>query len=323
VHEASEGAAGPGAGRTFIILNPAAGHDDPDRLKRALGSGFAARDAAFDLAVTEHAGHASTLARRAAELGYRAVAVVGGDGTIAEAASGLAGTRTPLAILPRGTANQVAQNLSIPMDLEAAIELAVSGTPSPIDLGRIGGRAFALVAGAGFDAAVMAAATRELKERWGFAAYIYAAVKEALSAKPRRFHIRADGQTLEVDAVTVMIANVGELFPAYLPISFALAPRPTNSWQDGLFDVVVVAPRSPPDFAMILWRAAHRRFPGDDRLIHFQARDITIDADPPIAVQIDGDPAGVTPVTATVERNALRVVLNAAVLIHGQGQGQV
>jgi YegS/Rv2252/BmrU family lipid kinase len=309
VPEANEGAAGSNAGRTFIILNPAAGQDEPERLKRALGGGFAARDAAFDLVETAHAGHAATLAGQAAREGYRAVAVVGGDGTIAEAASGLAGTTTPLAILPRGTANQVAQNLAIPIDLEAAIEVAVHGCPSPIDLGRIGGRAFALVAGAGFDAAVMAAATRELKERWGFAAYVYAAVKEALAAKPRRFHIRADGRELEVDAVTVMIANVGELFPAYLPIRFALGPRPTNSWQDGLFDVIVVAPRTPPDFAMILWRAAHRNFPGDDRLIHFQTSEITIDADPPIAVQIDGDPAGVTPITATVERRALHVLL--------------
>ena len=321
--ERSERAAGPGAGRTFIILNPAAGQDEPERLKRALGGGFAARDSPFDLAETAYAGHAAELARDAAYRGYRAVAVVGGDGTLAEAASGLAGTATPLAIVPRGTANQVAQNLGIPIDLEAAIDIAVAGTPAPIDLGRIGSRAFALVAGAGFDAAVMAAATRELKERWGFAAYIYAAVKEALAARPRRFRITADGRQLEVDAVTVMIANVGELFPAYLPIRFALAPRPTNSWQDGLFDVVVVAPRSPPDFAMILWRAAHRNFPGDDRLIHFQAREITIDADPPIAVQIDGDPAGLTPVSAEVERNALSVLLPATFGTTGQGQGRV
>ena len=70
--------------------------------------------------------------------------------------------------------------------LEAAVEVAVYGTASCIDLGRIHGRAFALVAGAGFDAAVMHAATRELKERWGFGAYIYAAMKEALTAGPRR-----------------------------------------------------------------------------------------------------------------------------------------
>ena len=179
----SPSAAGPYAGRTLIILNPFAGHDQPERMRRRLGGAFAARGAGFDLEVTRAPGHARELAEQAARLGYRAVVAVGGDGTVAEAATGLAGTATPLGIIPAGTANQVAYNLEIPQALEAAVEVAVHGQAVPIDLGRIGDRAFALVAGAGFDAAVMAAATRGLKERFGFAAYIYAAVKEGEYAK--------------------------------------------------------------------------------------------------------------------------------------------
>ena len=75
-----------------------------------------------------------------------------------------------------------------------------------MDLGRIGDRTFALVAGAGFDAAVMTAATRPMKERWGFAAYVFAAVKEALAAQPVRFRVTVDDEEpIEVDAVTVLI----------------------------------------------------------------------------------------------------------------------
>ncbi|MGH7445895.1 MAG: diacylglycerol/lipid kinase family protein, partial [Longimicrobiales bacterium] len=269
---AMEGAAGPYAGRTFILVNPAAGQDDIARLRREIGGAFAARGAAFDLCLTERPGHAEHLARSAAALGYRAVCVVGGDGTLAEAATGLAETETPLALIPRGTANQVALNLGIPVDVEAAVDVAVHGVPTAIDLGRIGGRSFALVAGAGLDAAVMATATRELKEKWGFGAYIYAAVKEVLNAAPVRFLITADGNRLEVDAVTVMVANVGELFPGFLPIRFPLAPRPTSSWTDGMLDVIVVAPRKLPEFAAVLWSAAHKRFGVDPRLLHFQAR---------------------------------------------------
>jgi diacylglycerol kinase (ATP) len=304
-----KGAAGAYAGRTFIILNPAAGHEDPVLLRRRLGAAFAARNAPFDMVSTAYPRHASELAQEAARLGYRAVAVVGGDGTLAEVATGLAGTRTPMAVIPRGTGNQVAQNLMIPRALEDAVEVAITGVPTDVDLGRFDGRYFALVAGAGFDAAVMASATRALKERWGFAAYVLAAVKESLSATPRRFRITADGRTFEVDAVTVMIANVGELFTAWIPLRFSLGPAPTNSWQDGVFDVLILAPRKLPELAGILWRAAHRRFEGDERLIHFQARQITVEADPPIPVQIDGDPLGVTPLTATVAPAALRVLL--------------
>lgn len=307
----TEGATGPYAGRTFVILNPMAGHEDLARLRREIGGAFAARGAGFDLHETGHPGHASDLARTAARLGYRAVCVVGGDGTLAEVATGLAGTETPLAIIPRGTANQVALNLKLPLDVEGAVDIAVNGAVSAFDLGCIGGRNFALVAGAGLDAAVMASATRELKEKWGFGAYIYAAVKEALNAAPVRFQLTADGNALEVDAVTVMVANVGELFPGFLPIRFPLAPRPTDSWTDGLLDVIVVAPRRLPELATVLWNAAHKRYGVDPRLLHFQAREITIDSLEPVPVQIDGDPTGTTPVTASVIRGALRVLLPA------------
>jgi len=304
-------AIGTVAGRTLIILNPAAGKDDPKRMRRRLGGALAAREAAFDLEQTRFAGHAAQLASQAAGLGYRAVAVVGGDGTIAEAASGLAGTGTPLAIIPAGTANQVAYNLRIPHTLEAAVEVAVNGQVTPIDLGRIEQRAFALVAGAGYDAAVMAAATRELKERFGFGAYIYAAVKEALTATPRRFIISADGRELEIDAVTVMIANVGHLFARWLPVRLPLGPAPASAWRDGMFDVVVLATRHLPELALAVWNATNLHFSGKKHLIHLQAREITIAADPAIAAQVDGDPMGLTPITARVDRGALHVLLPA------------
>lgn len=305
-------AAGPYAGRTLIILNPMAGQDDMSTLRRRLGGAFAARSVAFDLVETERAGHATELARNAAVLGYRSVCVVGGDGTLAEAATGLAGSETPLALIPRGTGNQVAQNLRIPTTLEEAVEVAVTGVPSPVDLGRIGDRVFALVAGAGFDAAIMASATREMKGRWGFAAYVFAAVKEALKAQPVDFRVVADGDVLEVRAVSVMLANVGELFAEFVPFPVPLAPRPRSSWQDGLLDVLVVAPRSVIDVPGVLWKAVGKRFRGDDdRLIHFQAREVTIEADPPIAVQIDGDPAGTTPISATAVERGVRMIAPA------------
>lgn len=297
------------AGRTLIIINPKAGQDSLPALLRKLGGAFAARGSSFDIVPTEHAGHATMLAREAARLGYTKVCIVGGDGSIAEAATGLVGTAVTLAVIPRGTANQVALNLDIPRAFEAAVETAVNGRATPIDLGNVNGRAFALVAGAGFDAAVMAAATRDLKERWGFGAYIYGALKSALSMSPAVFTITADDQHLEISAVSVMIANVGALFTKYIPVRFPLTPKPLGSWHDGLFDIVVVAPQKIPDWAGVLWSAAMSKFGGNKQLIHLQARHVTIDADQPIATQIDGDPVGFTPLTATVIERGVRVML--------------
>lgn len=295
--------------RTLIIVNPKAGQDSLTTLRRKLGGAFAARDVAFDLITTERSGHATELAREAAKLGYRKVCVVGGDGTIAEAATGLVGFNVPLAVIPRGTANQVAQNLKIPTAFEKAVDVAINGEPTPIDLGEIDGRAFALVAGAGFDAAVMLSATRELKERWGFGAYIYAALKQAMTSTPARFRITTDETTLEVSGVSVMIANVGSLFTKYIPLRFPLTPRPLSSWNDGVFDVVVVAPHNFPDWATVLWNAARMQFGGNNRLIHLHARRVTIESDPIVPTQIDGDPASDTPLTASVLKSGVRIML--------------
>jgi YegS/Rv2252/BmrU family lipid kinase len=298
-------------GRALIIVNPKAGQETLPRLRRRLGGAFAARDINFDIVATERSGHATELARAAAGHGYTKICVVGGDGTIAEAATGLVGTDVPLGIIPRGTANQVALNLQIPVGLEKAVDVAVHGTPRPIDLGQIDGKAFALVAGAGFDAAVMNSATRELKERWGFGAYIYAALKQALSAAPARFNITTEETRLEVSGVSVMIANVGALFTKYLPIRFPLTPRPLSSWHDGVFDIVVVAPHNFPDWATVLWNAATMKFGGNDRLIHLQSRSVTIESDPIVPTQIDGDPVGETPLTARVLEQGVRIMLPA------------
>ncbi len=160
----------PYAGRVLLILNPVAGQEDPLTLRRFLGGALAVRDLSFDLIETAGRGDAERAARRGAELGYRAVVAVGGDGTVAEVITGLAGSSVPLGIIPQGTANQVAGNLHIPPDVERAVEVVASGTPIALDIGQLGnGRYFALIAGAGWDAEVMAVATREMKDRWGLA----------------------------------------------------------------------------------------------------------------------------------------------------------
>lgn len=297
--------------RILIIINPKSGQQSVGALLRRLGGAFAARSASFDIVATEYAGHATELAREAAKGGYARVCVVGGDGTIAEVATGLVHSDVGLAVIPRGTANQVALNLGIPRTFEAAVETAVNGKPIAIDLGSVDGRAFALVAGAGFDAAVMKSATRDLKERWGFGAYIYAALKEALAMNPVRFCIETDAHELEISAVSVMIANVGALFTKYVPVRFPLTPTPLGSWSDGLFDIVVLAPQNVPGWASVLWNAALSKFGGNQNLIHLQARKVTIESDERVATQIDGDAVGTTPLTATVIERGVRVLLPA------------
>jgi diacylglycerol kinase (ATP) len=301
---------GPYAGRTMVILNPAAGQEDPDRLRRLLGGAFAVRGASFDLVETGGAGDAREHARRAADLGYRAVVAVGGDGTVAEVIGGVAGTAVPMAIVPQGTANQVAGNLHLPMDVERAVDVAVFGVPRPMDVGRLAdGRHFALIAGAGWDAEVMSMATRALKDRWGFWAYLYAGLRRAISPTSALYRIEADGQRFEVRAATVLVANVGQIFHELLPFDLPIAPE--SSVTDGLFDVCVFAPRNLSDVAAVLWKVASRRYVGDERMLYLQAREIRIEADPPVIKQVDGDPDGLTPLVASAVPGGVLVMVPA------------
>ena len=302
------GGTGPYADRALIVLNPAAGQDDPHRVRRLLGGAFAVRGAPFDLVETAGAGDAERFARDAVRLGYRAVVAVGGDGTVAEVITGLAGTQVPLAVVAQGTGNQVACNLGIPRDIEGAVEVAVHGVPAPMDLGQLAdGRYFALMAGAGWDAEVMTAATRELKDRWGFGAYLYAGLRRALVPPSALFRITADGREFTVSAATVIVANVGQIVYDLLPVDLRIGPG--VSFHDGMLDVCIFAPRTFSDVAAVLWRVARGQYVGDDRMIYLRARDIRIESETPVVTQVDGDVVGETPLEVRAVEGGVRVLV--------------
>lgn len=302
------GEAGPYADRALIVLNPAAGQEDPLRVRRLLGGAFAVRGAPFDLVETAGAGDAERFARDAVRLGYRAVVAVGGDGTVAEVITGLAGTEVPLAVVAQGTGNQVACNLGIPRDVEGAVEVAVHGVPAPMDLGQLAdGRYFALMAGAGWDAEVMTAATRELKDRWGFGAYLYAGLRRALAPPSALYRITADGREFTVSAATVIVANVGQIVYDLLPVDLRIGPG--VSFHDGMLDVCIFAPRTLTDVAAVLWRVARGQYVGDDRMIYLRARDIRIESETPVVTQVDGDVVGETPLEVRAVEGGVRVLV--------------
>jgi diacylglycerol kinase (ATP) len=295
----------------LVVLNPAAGQEDPARVRRLLGGAFAVRSVPFDLVQTTGTGDAERYARRAVELGYAKVVAAGGDGAIAEVITGLAGSEVPLGIVPQGTGNQLAFNLGIPPDVERAVEVVVNGRPDPVDLGRLDdGRYFALMASAGWDAEMIALATRELKDRWGFGAYLYAGLRKAVSTRPALFHITADDRQFTVRAASVIVANAGQLVYELLPLDLRIGPG--VSFHDGLLDVCVFAPKNLPEVASVLLKVARRRYTGDERMIYLQAKEIRVEAEPSVVTQVDGDLLGETPLVARAVPGAVRVLVGGA-----------
>ncbi|MGD8495395.1 MAG: diacylglycerol kinase family lipid kinase [Gemmatimonadales bacterium] len=297
----------PNSERFLVLLNPKAAGVQPAQLRRRIAGAMAMHGVAFDIVETQTEPEALGVVSRAAELGYRAVVAAGGDGTIALALRATAGTEMPVAILPFGTGNQLALNLGIPDSLEDAIRVAVEGRTEAIDLGRAGDETFALIAGAGLDAEVMASATTELKHRIGVLAYFYSGLKHAIAGKSARFRIVADEEEIEVQAAMVLLANAGLIGAGSLPVEVQVAPR--SDFQDGLLDVGVFAPRHLPDMAGMLWRMATKKYSGDERMFFLQAKSVRIEADPPVAVQVDGQVRGTTPFEAKIRPLAGRILV--------------
>ena len=113
-------------------------------------------------------------ARRALADGAEVIFVWGGDGTVQRCIDALAGTQAVLAIVPAGTANLLAANLGVPSDIAASVRIGLHGHRRLLDTGSVNGEHFAVMAGAGFDAAMIKRADRGLKARIGRAAYFYA-----------------------------------------------------------------------------------------------------------------------------------------------------
>jgi len=220
-------------------------------------------------------------ARQAVEGGARVVFACGGDGTVRSCVTELAGTEVALAVLPTGTGNLLAANLGLTHDLIGGIEVALAGGMRRIDVGAVDGECFAVMAGMGFDAQMLAATSEITKARIGWPAYIFGALRH-LSDRPMRLAIRIDDQPpFRRRARSVLIANVGRL-------KGGLRLLPDAEPDDGTFDVAVLTPRTLGHWASLAWAVAtrQRRVP---RMEVFRARSVQVTSNRAQPRELDGD----------------------------------
>lgn len=249
------------------------------------------------------------LAGDAVGSGCEMVVAIGGDGTVIEVATALVGSDVRLGIVPAGTGNLLAGNLGIPLSPGSAARTLVTGRPRRIDLGRVDraaeSRYFAIACGAGFDALVMTATHPERKRRWGKIAYFGTAL--ALSGQLRSvLHtLTIDGVRQERLAAEVVIANFGELIPNLVRPRLPIVP------DDGFLDVIVLSASGPLEGLHGVWETlSHPNLgahPGG-RVFRTRASEVRIEARPPQPVELDGDPHGTTPITATIVPAAISIV---------------
>ncbi len=286
--------------RVKVIINPASGIERP--ILRPLNAALRGAGFAWDVDVTHGSGDAQRLAAAAALDGYDAVMIYGGDGAVMEAAAGLMGTGVPLAIVPGGTGNVLSVELGIENDVaRAAALLTREQIPvRDIDMGECGEHRFALRIATGYEAAYVQHTTREAKERMGKLAYALSAIQQELRLV--RYRLTLDGEAVEVDGYTCMVANSGNVG---LP---GLAVLSEISVGDGLLDVVIVQNLN---FLSLLRRPVSGAEEAERMKMvrHWQVREVTVATDPPEAIIGDGEVWGETPFTARVLPGVMRVIV--------------
>jgi diacylglycerol kinase family enzyme len=218
--------------------------------------------------------------RQAVAEGSRVVFAFGGDGTVMACVSELVDTDVALAVLPAGTGNLLAANLGLPDDVAAGVALAVGTGRRRIDVGEVGERRFAVMAGMGFDARMLDATPEKLKARIGWPAYAVAALRH-LKERPMRVRIRLDdGPWLARRARTVLVANVGRL-QGGIPLLSEASP------DDGQLDVAVITPQTIGHWAAMAWAVARRR--AVPRMETLRAARVHVLSDREQPRELDGD----------------------------------
>jgi YegS/Rv2252/BmrU family lipid kinase len=285
-----------------VVINPASGQPQP--LLHTVNMVCQELGVDWDASITKKSGDGHRFAREALASGVDVVAAFGGDGSVMEVASALMGSQVPVAILPGGTANVMSTELGIPGDLTQACQLACgqNSTTKAVDVGQSGERTFMLRVAMGLAADHVIGATREMKDRYGELAYTLSALKQMEHPTTARYQLTLDGEGFEVEGVTCRVDNSGN-------VGHGLSFSKEISVSDGLLDVTIVRDLGHTSRWSLFSDAIGHGTPDADAFHHWQAREITIDADPPQRVIGDGELWGETPISLTVLPQAARFLV--------------
>jgi YegS/Rv2252/BmrU family lipid kinase len=290
--------------RVLLIANPASRRGA--RLIDVACQAVRATGAECEVVRTERSGHAGELAAAHAR-DYDVVLALGGDGTAMEVAGALAWSGIPIGVLAGGTGNLLARALGIPLDVRRAVPALLNGDIRQIDLGVVMGHRFAVAAGVGIDAAMVAETPVWMKRRLGVLAYTLIATRAALRAVIfRRFflaRVEVDGELVERPAAAVLFANFGAILDDR--ISFG----PGIVVDDGVLDCCIFSPRHLGDALRIMWRVTRRDFRPDRSILYKKGRRFRIETEPALPLQADGELLGSTPAEVTVEPLAAHLLV--------------
>lgn len=285
--------------RALVIYNPAA--RKAPKIHRVRAGIEALRDWDCALLRTERPGHATELARDAVRDSVDAAVACGGDGTVNEVVNGLAGSETALAVVRGGTANVWAKETRLPKRPERALRLLDEGEVRPVDLGNAGERYFLLMAGIGFDAAIVRDLHGPWKRRLGAAAYVLFGLRHTLRHRAVTGELMMNGERQRESLYWLVLGNSRNYGGLVNITDRARA-------DDGLLDLALLRRGGLLRLGWLLpWLLLgrhHRRA----EVLYRQVESLELRT-PELPVQVDGEYLGETPMHFEVARGALRVIV--------------
>lgn len=277
--------------RAGVVLNPTK-FADPVAFQRRVGAALSGESAigsteVFDVSFykTSPTDPGRAMTEQALADGVDLLVAAGGDGTVRTVCTAAAGSGVRIGIVPAGTSNLLARNLRLPLQEGPALDVVVGGVDRAIDLGRISGdgldagEGFVVMAGLGLDGAIMAEVPDQLKKLLGLPAYIVTGARHLRDAPVEVEVTVDDGPPIRRMVRMVVVGNVGSVQ------MFKLLPDAQP--DDGILDVVIVAPETARSTLRVVWNFARRA--RDPDVEHLHGRSVRIRSDGSVPRQLDGD----------------------------------
>lgn len=297
--------------RALLITNPAAARAHAKAVT-AIRETLHAGGWTVDVRATQGPGDARRFSEAAPGQGFDVVVCHGGDGTAMQVAAGIVGTGIPLGLVPGGTGNVLAGNLRLPRGTAKAARALLTARPHAIDVGMVqradGPHYFAVAAGTGFDAQLMADTGLAAKRRWKVGAYLARALLTLSQVRSAAHRVTIDGEVHDVRAAMLLVLNCGQLPPGFVRLRKDLAP------DDGWLDVVALRADGALQSAAAVYELLRRSENGTGgRIWWARGRTVKVEvADAPRPVQLDGEVTGATPFEVRLLPGALTVLVDPA-----------
>ncbi|HEX3041461.1 MAG TPA: diacylglycerol kinase family protein [Solirubrobacterales bacterium] len=285
-----------------LLVNPSSAGGKSLKLLPRVEAVLDARRVEFRVERTRSLEHGVDLAQRAVELGEVPV-VISGDGLMGAVGGALAGTDTPVGLIPGGRGNDLARALGIPDEPEAAIEVVLAGHSRRIDVGEANGKRFLGIVSVGFDSECNRLANETHFIR-GNLVYAYSMVRTLIGWRSARFTVVAGGERKRLEGYFVDVAN-NSVYGGGMYIA------PEAEIDDGLFDVVAITEVGKLRFLRGLRDVLRGAHIDKEEVTTFRASRLELDASRPFPVYADGDHLTDLPVSLKVLPRCLSILVPA------------